>query len=313
MNFVIITMIMIVIVLFIIEIAFIIYGVLDKKYQQEKEPKIYKIQTSSSSFPSYQEEKTQKKEKTEKILVLYATHQFNASTKYFLEKGIFEDNDIHFYVIFNNSYQDLELPSYVHYMKRNNFGYDFGGWSDALLTNDFYKNYDKFVFLNSSVMGPFLPSYCKKSFKWPLAFTDPLSETLRLQGISINVIHDPLNPHVQSFVFSMNKETLEYLIKKNLFTQKEYPLTYSDAIQREIKMSKLILEHPSGTWNIASILKDQENHDWHKPLLKGTYQEDPTWKNSYHDQNLHPYQSIFVKVTHGRVTDSYLDLIQKIF
>ena len=39
-------------------------------------------------------------------------------------------------------------------VKRNNIGYDFGGWSNALLTNDLYKNYDNFIFANSSVIGP---------------------------------------------------------------------------------------------------------------------------------------------------------------
>ena len=47
---------------------------------------------------------------------------------------------------------------------RDNIGYDFGGWSDALLLNDLYKNYDYFLFVNSSVIGPFIDNYLK--IKW---------------------------------------------------------------------------------------------------------------------------------------------------
>jgi len=39
------------------------------------------------------------------------------------------------------------------------YRYDFGGWSDALLTDNLYQGYDNFIFVNSSVLGTFLPSY----------------------------------------------------------------------------------------------------------------------------------------------------------
>ena len=50
----------------------------------------------------------------------------------------------------------------------DNIGYDFGGWSDALLTNNLYENYDNFIFANSSVIGPFLPDYCKGKWSYKI-------------------------------------------------------------------------------------------------------------------------------------------------
>jgi hypothetical protein len=295
------------VIVFIVEIAFILYGILEAKYKKETEPKIYKVQINAAKEEKQNKEKIEKKEKT---LVLYVTHEYNANTEYFLKRGIFKSDYIDFYFIFNNKYQDVELPEYVHYMKRNNFGFDFGGWSDALLTNDFYKSYDKFLFLNSSVMGPFLPEYFKG--EWPTIFTNKLKDNIKLQGITINVKYDKENPHVQSFCFCMNKETLEYLITKEIFTQKKYPLVFADAIDREIQMSYEILNYESENWNIASMLKEQDKIDWHN-YPKGINDEDPTWQNKYHNQSLNPYLSIFVKTTHNRLDKEYLDLIQKIY
>ena len=52
----------------------------------------------------------------------------------------------------------------VYRLFRENVGYDFGGWSEALLINNIYKKYDNFIFVNSSAIGPFIPSHIK--CKW---------------------------------------------------------------------------------------------------------------------------------------------------
>ena len=93
-----------------------------------------------------------------KTLVLYVFHEYNDLVKSFIEKAIFKDDNIDFMIICNNLYYKIEnLPDYVIYKNRNNIGFDFGGWSHGLLTNDFYKNYDNYMCVNSSVVGPYLP------------------------------------------------------------------------------------------------------------------------------------------------------------
>lgn len=114
-------------------------------------------------------------------------------------------------VISNNSENTeiLNLPSYVKTMRRNNIGYDFGGWSDALLTNELYTNYENFVFVNSSVVGPFTPGYFTDN--WVNAYINGLKGNIKLFGSTINTIRDPLHKsHIQSYIFAMNKETLLY-------------------------------------------------------------------------------------------------------
>jgi hypothetical protein len=45
--------------------------------------------------------------------------------------------------------------------------------------------YRFFIFLNSSVRGPFIPSYLPAGWHWPRAFTDLLSEDVKIAASSI--------------------------------------------------------------------------------------------------------------------------------
>ena len=95
------------------------------------------------------------------------------------------------------------VPSYVKTLYRDNIGYDFGGWSDALLIDNLYKNYDNFICINSSVIGPFIPSYYNE--KWTDIYLKGLLQpNVKLFGSTINTCCNPIiTSHVQSYIFSM--------------------------------------------------------------------------------------------------------------
>ena len=151
-----------------------------------------------------------------KLLVLYVFHIYNDRVKHFINNCIFYNENIDFIIISNNKNNNFEAPIYVQKLFRNNKGFDFGGWSEALLKNNLYKNYDNFIFLNSSVIGPFLPSDYKGN--WTDIYVNGLQNNVKLFGSTINTCNDPLNKsHVQSYIFSMNKNTLEYLINCEIF------------------------------------------------------------------------------------------------
>ena len=128
-----------------------------------------------------------------KTLVLYVFHEYNDLVKSFIEKAIFKDDNIDFMIICNNLYYKIEnLPDYVIYKNRNNIGFDFGGWSHGLLTNDFYKNYDNYICVNSSVVGPYLPE--NYNGIWTDFFINGLKDNVKLFGSFIN---KDFHPHVQ--------------------------------------------------------------------------------------------------------------------
>ena len=191
-----------------------------------------------------------------KLLVLYVFHIYNDRVNHFIKNCIFNDENVDFILISNNKNNIFDVPDYVKILFRDNIGYDFGGWSDALLTDNLYENYNNFIFINSSVIGPFIPTYYKN--KWTDVYIDGLQDNIKLFGSTINTCRNPLHlSHVQSYIFSMDKTTLKYLIDCEIFSIINYPKDLTEAVwQMEIVMSRKIIENK---WNIGSLLPYYKN------------------------------------------------------
>jgi hypothetical protein len=194
-----------------------------------------------------------------KTLVLYVFHQYNERVKNFIQNGgIFYDENIDFIFISNNKHNVFDVPPYVKTFVRDNIGFDFGGWSDALLTNDLYKGYDNFIFVNSSVIGPFIDT----GLKWTDAYLNGLTtNNVKLFGSTINTIQLPhLFAHVQSYIFAMDKTTLEFLIQCEIFSNTKYAKTLEEAVFfNELAMSRRII---ANGWNIGSLLHHYNGVDF---------------------------------------------------
>jgi hypothetical protein len=199
-----------------------------------------------------------------KTLVLFVFDVFNARVQNFIDNCIFFSTSVDFIVISNNKSNKFTVPDYVKTFFRENIGYDFGGWSDALLIDNLYKNYDNYIFVNSSVIGPFVPAYFKGH--WTDIYIHGLQGNVKLFGTAINTanekgVNDPLRiSHVQSYIFSMDKTTLEYLITCEIFSMTNYAANYVDAIhQKEILMSRKIVENK---WNLGCLYPAYKNVDF---------------------------------------------------
>jgi lipopolysaccharide biosynthesis protein len=196
-----------------------------------------------------------------KTLVLYVFHTWNSRVKHFLETCIFYDETIDFVVICNDKHFSFQVPTLknVRKVQRDNIGYDFGGWSEALLENNVYKNYDSFVFVNSSVMGPYFPPGYRG--KWTDIYLDGLQGDIKLFGSTINTCRNPLTTsHVQSYIFSMNQTTLQFLMDEGIFSITNYAKTFDEAIwQKEVLMSQKIVQHG---WNIGSRMRYYQGVDF---------------------------------------------------
>ena len=225
----------------------------------------------------------------EKTLVLYVFHIYDERVQDFFKNSIFEDDRIDFLIICNGRELDFEYPNYknVSVFKRDNIGFDFGGWSEGLLSESkfvikecefesdcdcdcdyncdckdnvecepLYKNYQTFIFANSSIIGPFLPTYFQG--KWTDIYLNGLKKNnIHLFGSTINnaSVSMEVNPwvhsHIQSYIFSMNKETLEYLMETHIFSTNHYAKDiWDDIFNKEILMSRKIVEKG---WNIGSL------------------------------------------------------------
>jgi len=232
-----------------------------------------------------------------KLLVLYVFHVYNDRVKHFIETCTFYDEQVDFVIISNDKNAKFVVPTYAKVIFRYNVGYDFGGWSDALLTNDLYKNYENFIFANSSIIGPFLKPDFKG--KWTDIYLNGLKENVKLFGSTINCCQDPFKAHVQSYIFAMDKPALEYLIKCEIFSVTHHSRTFQDCIwNKEVLMSRKIIDNG---WNIGSLLlcyKDVDftfktkSHMEYGRMLE--FQDDLAFEQ-YRNRVWDEYQLVFVK------------------
>tara|TARA_A100001015_G_scaffold64509_1_gene71236 strand:+ start:4645 stop:5364 length:720 start_codon:yes stop_codon:yes gene_type:complete len=232
----------------------------------------------------------------DKLLVLYVFHIYNDRVEHFIKNCIFYDKNIDFIIISNNKNNNFKAPDYVKKLFRDNIGFDFGGWSEALLIDNLYKNYDNFIFLNSSVIGAFLPSDYKGN--WTDIYVNGLQNNIKLFGSTINTVNNPLSlSHVQSYIFSMNKTTLEYLINCDIFSITNYAKTKNDTIwYKEVLMSRKIIEN---NWNIGSLLSYYKDIDftfkYKKPSEYNIVFMNDIMYQKYKDKIWNIYEIVFIK------------------
>jgi len=249
----------------------------------------------------------------EKILVLFVFHEYNDRVKNFIDNCIFKDDNIDFIIICNNKKINFTSPDYVKVIKRDNIGYDFGGWSDALLKDNLYKKYNKFIFANSSIVGPYL----RKDFpgKWTDVYLNGLNNC-ELFGSTINICNNKFTknailnymcrkegcmkfsindlPHVQSFIFSVNKKTLQLLIDNGVFSITKYVNTFMQAIiNKEIYMSRVIINN---NYRIGSLLNIYKDIDFRKQdCLNSLPEVGDLMYNQYENKLWKKEELVFIK------------------
>lgn len=109
-----------------------------------------------------------------------------------------------------------ELPKNARYIYHENDCYDWGtiGWA----INEHgvsVSGYKYFIFMNSSVRGPFVAPYARKFTSWQRLLTDRLSDRVKVVGPTISCEGSPpggrvtevwrVNPHVQSYVLATDQ------------------------------------------------------------------------------------------------------------
>ena len=207
-------------------------------------------------FPSLKPSTTNETVKTDKTLIIYAFHELNQYVRMFTKQGIFKDPLVDFIMVANIPGFDfssmINLPPYVSTYTRENVGWDNGAYSYALFKDENYTKYSKFIFINSTVMGPYLAPYYDKP--WSYVFTDRLENDMHCFGTMINTEKDPLHrAHVQSCCFALTAEAVYLLIDAEIFSNDpacQYSTHHETILYKEILMSRMII---SRGWNIGCL------------------------------------------------------------
>jgi len=196
-------------------------------------------------------------------------------------------------------------------MKRANVGLEFCGISQALDTYDVQGRYTFYIFVNTSIRGPFMPNYMAHLVAWTTFFQRMLNSNTKLVGVSINChcgneCLDALSPlqniHVQSFLLATDSVGLA-IIRPALqcFDAK------IDAVDHgEVAISRLILKEG---YNIASMDKFWFGHNFSdvrstkkmcgSVAKTNAFNGDMQYQDAYFGMTHNPFESVFIKTNRG--------------
>lgn len=234
-----------------------------------------------------------------KTAVVY--HYYEKNTVYrdnlifFLATAILDDVD-YYIILAGDCTAEIPFRNNIKTIKTANWNYDFGGYT-RFVQHGFPDQYKHFVFVNSSVRGPFLASYSSQS--WIDIFTNKLTGDVHLVGASINLVP---TPHVQTTAYAMTAKAMHYLMSIG-FYDIDRSLTKGEAIGLyELRMSRELINKG---WNITTFLPiygeiDYRKQDHSSSLLLNA---DVLFRNGFFGRTLCPPEAMFVKVNRNMISD----------
>lgn len=259
-----------------------------------------------------------------KTLILYATHEINDNMIFFCRNGYIDDPAYDFVFVFNNPTIQVKMypeKSNVRIMTRENKGMDFGAWTEALFSKDpentdnyLYEKYDYFVFINSTVRGPFFPLYYdeNKFMRWPDLFISRLNDQVKLTGTSINLtglFPNTYFAHLQSMFMVTDRIGLDIGIKHKIFDPNTIEIYKILVIcNKEYNYSKVMIDEG---YNINCLLPPYRDLD-----LRNGYESYKSTANNflftgkYYGTNINPYEVIFMK-ENTKIDQHLLELYTK--
>jgi hypothetical protein len=264
------------------------------------------------------------------LIYVYANTHSHAyeNLKYFIDTSVRDDNNVDYYFILqqieNKPINENEMPllpkKNAYYIQHENKCFDFGtfGWflNEYTYGNPWLNKYPKgnqklnlkrykyFIFMNSSIRGPFFTPYfiqlvldLNKNYYWYSVFTRRIDKKVKLVGCTISC---ETAPHVQAYLFATDFNGLTILLKPGKWggtsddgifachSTKDQILTNS-----ELPASNRILE--SG-YMIDSLLTKYQKVNFSELYNRGCNSN----KNPYLDKglegtSLEPYEVVFVK------------------
>tara|TARA_B110000208_G_C11653298_1_gene388820 strand:+ start:131 stop:970 length:840 start_codon:yes stop_codon:yes gene_type:complete len=230
-----------------------------------------------------------------KILITYVYFENKRSLKnlkFFISNGVFCNKVAHYNFIIKGEKCSAKIPSYdnITVYKVNNEGYDFAGYSYSI--NTINKDiFDYFIFLNDSVIGPFIPRYISKE-EWYIHFVNLISDKTKLVGATINKkSYNGIPKHVQSMAFATDNIGLQLLIDNNIFNLERNIQVFnklgkdSFIIEFEVGMSGIIMDNG---YKIESFMQTENNNF---EIGHG----DIHYNNKYFGSTLNPIEIMFLK------------------
>jgi hypothetical protein len=160
--------------------------------------------------------------------------------------------------------------------------------------------YSHYLWINSSVRGPFLPGYLRGAMHWATPLLSRIDQKTKLVGPTINCggAHgEPPRPHIQSYVVATDRIGLDILFKAGVF---DCHADFKDAVLKgEIAASTAIL---NAGYGIDCLMLRYQGVDWAeatktavagRPCNGGMNPLQPGFNDG---ESITPLEVLFVKV-----------------
>ena len=206
--------------------------------------------------------------------------------------------------------QDIANMPLVRIIVRDNVGYDFCASRMVLLNGWAAKagTYTRFILMNASVRGPFLPTYALPALTWIDAFLDQLHGNVHMSGTTVNCLSSQRSGdtgefkalHLQSMVLGMDLDGLRAIAP--------YLQCYSTMIEAisygEVGFTQAVLAagHAvaalQGNWNGFQITKKSLTGSEVARRCAAVSDDsggDPSIPGVYLNGDIHPLEVLFIK------------------
>jgi len=191
---------------------------------------------------------------------------------------------------------------WVTVLRRRNLGMDFGGFMHAIQWIQMHRRgrYKYYIFLNSSLRGPFMPKWTPENFHFTDVLLDRMrkNENLKLMGAYISClpeIEPKPGPVMESLFFALDNLSLAHLVSVGIFDP-----------QKAKRDSILLSEY--------RLLSEILSRGWSADTLLARYRANIDWTSKTHhrcndnrhssrrgalegDISVNIYEAIFVKIT----------------
>ncbi|PSR78492.1 hypothetical protein BD289DRAFT_376621 [Coniella lustricola] len=240
------------------------------------------------------------------VLYTYAeTPNARSNLEFFIRNGLNGKAD--FVFIFNGPTDAPallpELPN-IRIVQRANTCFDIGAHGEVLRQDDLWKKYKRFITMNASVRGPFVPTYFPTC--WMDAFLNKITDTVKLVGTTLNC-HPRI--HLQSMFLATDDIGMSILLDPALalsasvtdfYGTSADPVGFTPcftslkkAVHAEIGITTLI---QSQGFETDVVMTAPHSRASFEAFCRDTGKPDDfLYKDAYLGTNVHPYETVFMK------------------
>lgn len=171
------------------------------------------------------------------------------------------------------------------------------------------RTYKFFIFLNSSVKGPFLPTYMPPHWQWPMAYTQKLIGDVKAVSSSIVCLPevDAGGPgaKIESWAYGVDIVGLDILMNEGVF-ELHLCKTCPDGIvvKGEYGLTTALMKHG---YTIDTLMSKYRGIDWRDQRhWKCNNNVHPSRHGTYDGISMHPFETMFLKAS-WHVGEPYVD------